>query len=278
MISVYKPGLRRQMGNPIGAGLLLLFSFLSLFALAQTDVQVSGTVRSGDGEVLSGVSIRTEDGGVSTSTDEEGRFSIRVPVNSVLVFGFIGYEEQRIKVDQANQHLTVTLMTTTSALDEVVVVGYGTQRREAVTGSVASISGDMLREVQSANFSQALQGRLPGVELTQTSSQPGGTMQIRIRGSRSLTASNDPLIVLDGIPFVGSLNDINPNDIKSIDILKDASATAIYGSRGANGVILVTTNRGQMGQQARVNYNSFTGIKNVFGKFPMMTGPDMVKL
>ncbi len=179
---------------------------------------------------------------------------------------------------ETDQQLTVTLLVETSALDEVVVVGYGTQRREAVTGSVASIGGDVLREVQSANFTQALQGRLPGVELTQTSSQPGGTMQIRIRGSRSLTASNDPLIVLDGIPFVGSINDINPNDIKSMDILKDASATAIYGSRGANGVILITTNRGQQGQPARVAYNSFTGMKQVFGEFPMMSGPDMVRL
>ncbi|MFC3199396.1 SusC/RagA family TonB-linked outer membrane protein [Parapedobacter deserti] len=278
MISVYKQGLLRQLHCPMGVGLLPLLIFYSLFAMAQADVQVYGTVRSDDGEVLSGVSVRTADGTASTSTDDEGRFSIRVPANSVLLFGYIGYAEQRITVGQANQQLTVTLLAATSALDEVVVVGYGTQRREAVTGSVASVSGNVLREVQSANFSQALQGRLPGVELTQTSSQPGGTMQIRIRGSRSLTASNDPLIVLDGIPFVGSINDINPNDIKSLDILKDASATAIYGSRGANGVILVTTNRGQMGQQARVSYNSFTGMKEVFGKFPMMSGPDMVKL
>src|SRR3546814_9088588 len=124
-----------------------------------------------------------------------------------------------------------------------------------------------MREVQSANCSQALQGRLPGVELTQTSSQPGGTMQIRIRGSRSLTASNDPLIVLDGIPFVGTINDINPNDIKSLDILKAASATAIYGSRGANGVILISTNRGLSGQEARVSYNSYTGMQEVLGNF-----------
>ncbi|HET7178465.1 MAG TPA: SusC/RagA family TonB-linked outer membrane protein, partial [Chryseosolibacter sp.] len=157
-------------------------------------------------------------------------------------------------------------------------VGYGTQRQEAVTGSVASIRGDVMREVPAANITQALQGRLPGVEFSQTSTQPGATMQIRIRGARSLTASNDPLIVLDGIPFVGSIADISPNDIKSIDILKDASATAIYGSRGANGVMLITTNKGQKGQKARVSYNGYYGPKKVFAKYPLMSGPDMVKL
>lgn len=279
MISVYKTRIAAAGGKPISVGLLLLLTFHSLFALAQVDdVQISGTVQRNDGEALSGVSVRMSDGSASTSTDDYGRFAIRVPANSVLVFSYVGYTTQEITIRQADPALNVTLEAEASTLDEVVVVGYGTQRKEAVTGSVASISGAVMREVQSANFSQALQGRLPGVELTQTSSQPGGTMQIRIRGSRSLTASNDPLIVLDGIPFVGTINDINPNDIKSLDILKDASATAIYGSRGANGVILVTTNRGQRGQQARVAYNSFTGMKNVFGKFPMMSGPDMVKL
>src|SRR5690606_30253488 len=115
--------------------------------------------------------------------------------------------------------VNVSLLPSLESLTEVVVVGYGTQRQEAVTGSVASIRGDDMRAVPSANITQALQGRLPGVEFAQTSSQPGATMQIRIRGSRSLTASNDPLVVLDGVPFVGSIADINPNDIKSIDIL-----------------------------------------------------------
>jgi len=280
MISVYKLRPPRQVVE-VGrvACLALLAFFCFLYAEAQqTGIQISGTVVDEGGAAIGGVSVRTREGNISTATDDEGRFAVRVPRNSTLLFSYVGYEEQEIPVGEADQQVTVTLLSETSALDEVVVVGYGTQRKEAVTGSVASVSGDVLREVQSANFSQALQGRLPGVDLTQTSSQPGGTMQIRIRGSRSLTASNDPLVVLDGIPFVGSINDINPNDIKSIDILKDASATAIYGSRGANGVILVTTNRGQMGQEARVTYNSFAGLKNVFAKFPMMSGPELAKL
>ncbi|MCJ8155120.1 SusC/RagA family TonB-linked outer membrane protein [Chryseobacterium sp. SSA4.19] len=163
-------------------------------------------------------------------------------------------------------------------IDEVVVIGYGTQRKEAVTGSVATVKGDVLREVPSANITQALQGRTAGVDISQTSSKPGAAMQIRIRGARSFTGTNDPLIVLDGIPFIGSLGDISSNDIKSIDILKDASATAIYGSRGANGVILVTTNRGSKGQKPRFTYNSFTGVQTLFSRYPMMDGPKLAKL
>lgn len=155
-------------------------------------------------------------------------------------------------------------------LGDVVVVGYGTQRREAVTGSVASIGGEVLREIPASNFTQAIQGRIAGVELSQTSTRPGAAMQIRIRGTRSLTASNDPLIVLDGIPFVGSINEINNSDIKSMDILKDASATAIYGSRGANGVIIITTNRGQQGQKAKVTYDGRSSVNTLYSKYPMM--------
>lgn len=278
-MSVYKSVLQRQEKAMKVMCLSLLLLYYSAHAIAQGGgVGISGVVVDEKGNALSGVSVRSSAETTTTSTDDNGRFVIQVPPGSTLTFSYLGYATREVRVGQTDQQLTVTLLAEASTLDEVVVVGYGTQRKEAVTGSVASVSGNVLREVQSANFSQALQGRLPGVELTQTSSQPGGTMQIRIRGSRSLTASNDPLVVLDGIPFVGSINDINPNDIRSMDILKDASATAIYGSRGANGVILVTTNRGQMGQQARVTYNSFTGMKNVFGKFPLMSGPDLAKL
>ncbi|WP_294243331.1 SusC/RagA family TonB-linked outer membrane protein [uncultured Chryseobacterium sp.] len=163
-------------------------------------------------------------------------------------------------------------------IEEVIVIGYGTQRKEAVTGSVVQVKGDALREVPSANITQALQGRAAGVDITQTSTKPGASMQIRIRGVRSLSGDNDPLVVLDGVPFAGSLGDISSSDIKSIDILKDASATAIYGSRGANGVIIVTTNRGSKGQKARFSYNSFTGVQTLFSKYPMMDGPTFARL
>jgi TonB-linked SusC/RagA family outer membrane protein len=193
------------------------------------------------------------------------------------VLSSVGFAKQELAVGSrttVNQGLEAE----NQALEEVKVIGYGTQRAEAVTGSVASISGDNLREVPVANVGQALQGRLPGVQISQNSSQPGASPQIRIRGTRSLTASNDPLIVLDGIPFPGSLGDINPNDIQSVDILKDASATAIYGSRGANGVVLVTTKGGKKGQKPQVTYSGFVGIKTLFAKYPMMDGGDFVAL
>ena len=153
----------------------------------------------------------------------------------------------------------------------MVVIGYGTQRREAVTGSVANIGGEKLNQIAASNAAQALQGRVAGVLMTQTSTKPGAEMQIRIRGQRSLSASNDPLIVLDG--FMGQLSDINPADIKSMDILKDASATAIYGSRGANGVIIITTVKGSQGTPAKVTYNGYVSFKKPFKKYPMMDGP-----
>ncbi|UOR06555.1 TonB-dependent receptor [Hymenobacter aerilatus] len=245
--------------------------------LAQATQTVSGRVVGADGGGgLPGVTVLQKGTTNGVSTNSDGDFTLSVPAGSTLVFSAIGYVSQEAVVSGAT--MNVKLATDNKALDEVVVVGYGVQRAEAVTGSVASISGENLREVPSANISQALQGRLPGVQFSQSSSQPGATTQIRIRGTRSLSASNDPLIVLDGIPFPGSIGDINPNDIQSVDILKDASATAIYGSRGANGVVLVTTKGGKMGQKPQVTYDGFVGVKTLFAKYPMMSGPEFVAL
>lgn len=150
----------------------------------------------------------------------------------------------------------------------MVVIGYGSARKSDVTGSIASVGGEKLREMPATNITYALQNRVAGVDMAQTSSAPGASMQIRIRGTRSLNASNDPLVVLDGIPFMGNLSDINPGDIKSMDILKDASSTAIYGSRGANGVILITTHKGAQGSPARFTYNGYAGMKKYSPNIP----------
>ncbi|MEP6803161.1 MAG: SusC/RagA family TonB-linked outer membrane protein, partial [Flavobacterium sp.] len=239
---------------------------LSLHSNAQT--KVTGTVSDSNGPIPgANVNLKGTKNGVSTGFD--GTYSITVPANGVLVFSFIGLKNKEIAVNGQSQ-INANLQEDSAQLKEVVVIGYGTQRKEAVTGSVASIGGRELNEVPAANVTQALQGRLAGVDLTQTSTKPGAAMQIRIRGTRSLTGSNDPLIVLDGVPFAGSIGDINPVDIKSVDVLKDASATAIYGSRGANGVILITSNKGRKNQKATFNYNGFSGIKQVFGKYDMM--------
>ena len=245
---------------------------------AQQQTVTGKVTDASTGDPLPGVNIIIDGTTTGVTTDINGEYTINVPgEESVLVFSYVGYDTKSIPVGSQTV-INVKLVQSISELEQVVVVGYGTQRKEAVTGSVASMRGEQMREVPSTNVSQALQGRVAGVDMSQTSSKPGAAMQIRIRGTRSLTASNDPLIVLDGIPFAGSISDIDPNDIKSIDILKDASATAIYGSRGANGVILITTNRGQRGQKATVSYNSYYGMKKIFSKYPMMDGPEFVKL
>lgn len=259
--------------------LLVNLFWVWLIPVAIAQQQVTGTVTDyATDEPLPGVNIIVQGTSSGTITDMNGSYSLEVSGEDiVLVFSFVGYESQEVAVGSQNS-ISVQLTPDLTTLSEVVVVGYGTQRREAVTGSVASISGEVLRDVPSANVTQALQGRVAGVELAQTSSKPGAEMQIRIRGTRSLTGSNDPLIVLDGIPFAGSIGDINPNGIKTLDILKDASATAIYGSRGANGVILITTDRGRKGQEAQVSYDGFYGISDVFAPYPMMNGPEFVAL
>jgi TonB-linked SusC/RagA family outer membrane protein len=239
---------------------------------------VTGKIVDEAGKPMTGVSIVIKSTKKGVSSDNEGNFSIDVPEQGdVLIFSYVGFGNTEIKVSKATA-LNVVLKQKQNITEEVIVVGYGTQRKEAVTGSVASISGDRMREVPSPNISQALQGRVAGVDISQTSSKPGATTQILIRGQRSLTASNDPFIVLDGIPFPGSIGDINPNDIKSVEILKDASATAIYGSRGANGVILLTTNKGQRGGKAKISYNSYVGLQKLFAEYPMMNGPEFVAL
>ncbi len=265
--------------------LLLLFVIVTLILPSGVLAQISlrGKVLDENGQPLPGAAVQVKNGASSTLTGVDGGFQISIPSSSaIIVVSYIGYSTQEINA-AGRTNLTVTLQPDQKSLEEVVVIGYGTQRAEAVTGSVASIRGEAIREVPSANITQALQGRVAGVEMTQNSSRPGAGMQIRIRGTRSLntdpnSGQDAPLVVLDGIPFSGSINDIDPSSIRSIDILKDASATAIYGSRGANGVILVTTFRGQKGQEARVSYNSFYGVKNLFSRVPMMDGPEFARL
>nr|WP_281225598.1 TonB-dependent receptor [Flavobacterium aquiphilum] len=253
--------------------LMMMFAF-SLFSNAQTTV--TGVVSDANGPIP-GANVNVKGGKGGASTNFDGHYSISVPANGVLVFSFVGLKSKEVDVNGRNT-INVKLEEESNTLKEIVVIGYGAVRKEAVTGSVSTIAGKELSEYASGNVTQALQARLPGVELTQTSTKPGASMQIRIRGTRSLTASNDPLVVLDGVPFAGSIGDINPVDIKSLDILKDASATAIYGSRGANGVVLITTNKGYKGQKPKFTYNGFGGVKNVFGEYDMMNGDKFAAL
>jgi len=259
---------------------VLCFIIMQMFAFTAfaQNVTVKGRITNETGDPLSGASLVVKGANnQGTTTNADGNFSLSVSKGETLMITAIDYSPKEIKISRADLG-NISLTRSDKSLGEVVVIGYGTQRKEAITGSVASISGKTLLEVPSTNVTQALQGRLAGVEISQTNSQPGATMQIRVRGQRSLTASNDPLIVLDGIPFVGGIGDINPTDIKSVDVLKDASATAIYGSRGANGVILITTNRGRRGEKPRVSYNGRVGAQTLFAKYPMMNGPEFYAL
>lgn len=257
-------------------GLLLLLCLIPLCSIAQ-NIMVKGIVKDNFGEPVIGANVTEKGTTNGMITDLDGNFSLTVQKNATLVISSVGYVTQEIAI-KGNTNLNITLKEDSKALEEVVVIGYGTARKSDVTGSIASVGGDKLQEMPSTNITYALQNRVAGVDMTQTSSQPGATMQIRIRGTRSLTASNDPLVVLDGIPFMGNLSDINPGDIKSMDILKDASSTAIYGSRGANGVILITTNRGAQGTPAKFTYNGYVGAKSVFSKYPMMDGPKYAEM
>lgn len=194
-------------------------------SLIATSVQqtkkVTGNISDSMGPLI-GATIKEKGTSNGVVTDLEGNFSINVKPGATLVISYVGYNTKEVVVgNQTN--IKISMEEEGHSLNDVVVIGYGTQRKEAVTGSVANVTGSLVREVPGADITNALQGRIAGVQMAQTSSKPGASMQIRIRGTRSLTASNDPLIVLDGIPFAGSISDIDPNNIKNMDILISAT-------------------------------------------------------
>lgn len=254
--------------------LLLLFFLLPMYLMAQ-NIIVQGTVKDASGEALIGVSVSEEGTTNGTMTDLDGGFSLSVTSKAIIKFSYVGYISQSVNVDGRNR-IDVILKEDSQVLDNVVVVGYGVVKKSDVTGAIASINEKTLKQVPAGNVAQSMQGRITGVQIQQTSTRPGQDSQIRIRGTRSLTASNDPLLIVDGIPFGGSMNDIAPDDIKSIDILKDASATAIYGSRGANGVVLITTNRGSY-TETSVSYNGYAGFGNVARKYKVFNAQEFLE-
>ncbi|MBT9394593.1 TonB-dependent receptor [Hymenobacter sp. NST-14] len=252
-------------GLPVAAALLPTGS-----ALAQATQSISGKVTSLDtGEGLPGVTIVQKGTTNGVSTNMDGSFVLNAPQGSQLVVSAIGFASQEITVSGST--LTVRLSTNTTALDEIQVVGYGTQKKSQVTGAISSVSEEQLRDVPVANVAQALQGRAAGITISSNGTAPGQSPTIRIRGNRSLSGSNDPLLVVDGIPYDGSINDLNPDDLTSVEVLKDASSTAIYGARGANGVILITTRRGKSGA-ARATYSGYYGQKRIYDRFDLQDG------
>ena len=246
------------------AGLLVLMT--GAVAFAQN--KVSGTVKDANGEPIVAASVVVRGTTIGVVTDLDGNYSISVPANSTLVASCIGYADA--VVNYTNQG-TVNFVLQEDALflDETVVIGYQTVKRRDLTGSVASVNAKQLTSAPVANVAQAIQGKLPGVNIVSQDGRPGAQMNIRVRGGGSISQSNDPLILIDGI--AGTLADIPSDQVESIDVLKDASSTAIYGARGANGVILVTTKGAKEGK-VRVTYSGYAKF-NTPTKYLEALGP-----
>jgi TonB-linked SusC/RagA family outer membrane protein len=263
--------------------IFLLFCCAVLFfntGYAQSPVSVKGSITNQSGEPLSGVTVSVKGGTTTVTTGNDGSFTITVPINGTLIFSYVGFITREIKVGTAaTSNLSIQLLTNKNALDQIVVVGYGTRKKSDVTGAITSISEQAIKDVPASNLATALQGQGAGIDIQRSgaNSKPGATPNILIRGSRSLGASNAPLIVVDGIPFNGSINDLNQNDVTSVEVLKDASSTAIYGSRGANGVILVTTKRGKPGK-AIFTYSAYLGQTKLIREFPVMNAQEFTLL
>jgi TonB-dependent starch-binding outer membrane protein SusC len=276
--------------------MIALLSGMSLSLLAQ-DRQVSGKVKDGNGGAMPGVTVAVKGTQRGTNTNADGNYSISAPANATLVFSFVGYKAQEIVVGNQST-VNVSLSEDNAVLNEVVVVGYGTQQKRDITGSVSALKTSDFNPGVAPSADQLMQGRASGVQITQNNGAPGAATSVRIRGGTSITAGNDPLYVVDGVPLDNTasnppsnsrasgidagipsngnsnpLNFLNPSDIASIDILKDASATAIYGARAANGVVLITTKRGAKGQ-GRVIYDGYYGVTSLRKKLPILSATE----
>ena len=253
----------------------LIFSVMYLLSFAQTR-QISGMVKDMSGEPVIGVNVSVKGTGNGSITDLDGKFTIpNVKEKDVLVVSYIGYLTQSVSVGKQTSFI-ITLKEDTQALDEVVVVGYGVQKKRDLSGAVSSVKSRDITAIPTTNALEALQGKVAGLDLTASSGKAGADLSFTIRGERSLKASNAPLILVDGIDY-GTTLDINPSDIESIEVLKDASSTAIYGTRGANGIIIVTTKKGKAGK-SKVSLNAFASI-NMISSYPsIMNGAEYAQL
>ncbi|MCC9137888.1 SusC/RagA family TonB-linked outer membrane protein [Pontibacter silvestris] len=255
--------------------LLCLLTFNLLFAQEQGNITVSGKVTDAStGQPLIGASVQVKGTTQGAQTDVEGNFTVNAPANGTLIVNYLGYDQREIAINN-NSTLNVQLGMATNELEQVVVVGYGVQEKRDVTGSIASVEGEEIARQSSQNPVSSLQGKVAGVTIT-NNGQPGASPQIRIRGTGSALGGSDPLYVVDGT-FVQDLSFLNPNDIESIEVLKDASSAAIYGIRAANGVVLVTTKRGKAGQ-TRINYNGFVGVQQATNKLEMANAQEYAAL
>ncbi|QJD79319.1 SusC/RagA family TonB-linked outer membrane protein [Spirosoma rhododendri] len=277
-VYIVKPANRSGSDAPATASSVTANGFQSLGAdFGQAiAVTVRGRVTGDDGQGIPGVSIVLKGTNTGTVTNTDGDYSLTVPdANGTLVFSFIGYTSQEVPVNN-RASINVTLKNDIQQLGEVVVVGYGTQEKKDVTGAISAVKGADIQNLPSGGAQQALQGRAAGVNVVRNGGAPGNAGSIRIRGLGTVNNA-DPLIVIDGVP-AGSMNDVNPNDIESIDVLKDASASAIYGTRAANGVVLITTKRGRFDDKLRFTVNGYTGVSNRIKTLPVLDAPTLAAI
>lgn len=257
--------------------ILIIIIILTLPAIMYGQMKISGIVVNNENESLIGVSIKIKETNKGTITDLDGKFNITVDKGHTLLFSYIGYQNSEMIVNTAKE-MKVVLYESTKSLDEVVVVGYSEVKHKDLTGSVGVANMTDISKASVANFDEALAGRIAGVQVSSNEGMPGGEMNIVIRGNNSITQSNSPLYVVDGFPIEDQVaNSINPNDIESISILKDASATAIYGARGANGVVIITSKKGVVGK-TRVAFDASVGFFDIIKKIELMDSYEFVKL
>lgn len=248
----------KAMGSKLFAHILSLL-FCCMFAInmyGQQEIKVSGTVVDNGGEPIIGASVQPVGTTTGTITDIDGNFTLSAPSNGQLKITYVGYKEQIVSINNRTS-ISVVLEEDSELLDEVVVIGYGTMKKRDLTGAISSVKSDVITMSPTANPMEALQGRVAGLDITKTSGQAGAGVNMQLRGTRSFTASGNPLFLIDGLP--GDYSTLNPNDIESIEVLKDASSTAIYGSAGSNGVIIITTKNAKEGKLS-VNFNAYLGL------------------
>ena len=257
--------------------LILLSLFYSSFLFAQQNITVKGTVIAEKNAPLPGVSVNVKGTTKGTTTDAGGRFSIQVSKGSTLVLSFVGYRQMEVVVNDKTA-INVQMVSSGSDLSEVMVVSYGTQKKRDITGSISQMSGDEVKDMPVGNIGEKMQGKFAGVQINENDGTPGVEMTFRIRGAASINAGNSPLIVIDGFPTESGLETLSPDAIESITVLKDASASSLYGSRAANGVILVTTKQAKAGQK-NIVFSSYVGNQTVskHGRPDLMNAPEFAE-
>jgi TonB-linked SusC/RagA family outer membrane protein len=266
----------KQLYSAVGS-LLLLLLLVTSTAFAQTKTTITGKVTAANGETLPGVTVLVKGTTNGTGTSADGTFQLSVPAGqSTLTFSYVGYVSKELTLAADQTSVNVKLEADSKSLDDVVVVGYGTQRASNVTGAVSGITAKQIEDRPVNRIENALAGQMPGVSVQSVSGEPGAEMQIRVRGTGSINASTEPLYVVDGVP-VDNLRGFNPTDVASLEVLKDASAAAIYGSRGSNGVVLITTKRGKVGK-AQLQLSGFAGVQTLERRIKVQTAEEWIQM